>query len=302
MTATRLTPKIIWLGLALSLGSRAGAHVAWQITGKLEMGSPLWITENTVKTGFLCLAYVLALRLTLEIAKEYRQARWLRIAWLALAANAGISVVRMMVESACLNLAWPGYTRSPMWGLVQHLAIVPANLFLLLGLLTMWWAYQQVGLGFRVEKRDYAILAGNLALIVLLLLYRQGLSEAKSPYALSRWLQITGLILLSLSAATSVVLLRQALQMGGGKLAIALRFLTFYTLLRGVLVLIQAEYRVALLDGRPANKLYPILFDLGWQSVPWIAALAAAYRVELTTHAAKELQQQRAARAALASV
>jgi hypothetical protein len=300
MNITRLTTKLLWMGLALSLSFRLSAHLAWQFGVSHKPGSGVWIVENALKTGLLCLGYVAALLLNLEIAKEHRQTRWLHAAWLALAANAGVSVIRMTVESSLLNLAWPGYTRTPLWGLLQHLAIVPANLFLLLGLLAMWWAYQQVGLGFTVEKRDYAVLTGILAMMMLLIFYREGLSEARSPYAAGRWLQIGGLILLSLCAAASFVLHRQTTQMGGGKLAVALRFLTFYALLRGALVLIQAEYRVGLLDGRAANKLYPILFDLGWQAVPWIAALAAAYRVELTAHAAKELQQYRTARAALA--
>lgn len=302
MNITRLTTKIIWLGLVMSLSFRLGAHLTWRFGGSPKPGSSVWIAENALKTGLLCLGYALALLLNLEIAKEHKQTRWLHVAWLALAANACVSIVRMIVESSLLNLAWPGYTRTPLWGLLQHLAIVPANLFLLLGLLALWSAYQQAELGFTIEKRDYAVLAGILAMIFLLIFYREGLSEARSPYAVSRWLQIGGLVLLSLCAAASFVLYRQAAQMGGGKLAVALRFLTFYTVLRAVLVLIQAEYRVGLLDGRAANNVYPILFDVGWQAVPWIAALAAAYRVELTAHAAKELQQQRAARAALVSV
>lgn len=301
MTTTRFTPRIIWLCLALSLGLRLAVHLSWQIGGGVKSGSWLWIVENGLKTGFVCSAYVLALWLNLKNAREYRQARWLHIAWLALAANAGISIVRMIGESSLWNLSWPGYTRTPLWGLLQHLAIVPANLFLLLGLLTMWWAYQHSGLGFTIERRNYLVIAGILALMVLLMVYREGLSEARSPYAVSRYLQLTGLVLLSLCAVAGFVLHRQTTQMGGGKLAVALHFLTLYALLRGGLVLIQAEYRVGLLDGRPANKLYPILFDLGWQAVPWIAALAAAHRVELTTQAAKVLQQRRAARAALAT-
>ncbi|HMX24982.1 MAG TPA: hypothetical protein PKC13_05080, partial [Blastocatellia bacterium] len=171
MNTTRLTTKIIWLGLAVSLTIRGGAHLAWQMDVVRTPGSGLWIAENALKTGALCLGYLPALLLNLEIAKEHRQTRWLHAAWLALAANAGVSIVRMIVESSLLNLAWPGYTRTPLWGLLQHLAIVPANLFLLLGLLAMWWAYQQVGLGFTVEKRDYAVLVGILVLMFLLLFY-----------------------------------------------------------------------------------------------------------------------------------
>jgi hypothetical protein len=93
-----------------------------------------------------------------------------------------------------------------------------------------------------------------------------------------------------------------AMQMGGGKLAVALRFLTLYTLLRGGLVLLQAGQRMTLLEGQQASGPYSVFMSLCWQAVPWIAALAAAYRAEMTVHAARELEQQRAARAALVSV
>jgi hypothetical protein len=61
-----------------------------------------WVAESAIRTISLCLAYTLALALNLEVAAEYRQTRWLHVAWLALAANAGVSVVRIIVESACL--------------------------------------------------------------------------------------------------------------------------------------------------------------------------------------------------------
>jgi hypothetical protein len=249
----------------------------------------------------LCLAYGLALWLNLEIAAEYRQTRWLRLAWLALAGNAGVSIVRMVVESSLFNLIWPGYTRDPLWGLLQHLAIVPANAFLLFGLLAMWWAYHEVGLGFALEKRDYAAIAGILGLLVALMVFREGLSEARSPYAVSRWLQLIGLALLSFSAAASLATHRVAMQMGGGKLAVALRFLTVYTLLRGALVLLQVNQRMSVMEGQQTSDSYSILMNLCWQAVPWIATLAATYRAEMTIHAARELEQQRAAKAVLAS-
>lgn len=297
MIAARITPKVVWIGLALNLG----AWLAVRLPAQAGWTPRSWAAESAIRTLFLCLAYGLALALNLEIAAEYRQTRWLRVAWLALAANAGISIIRMIVESALFNLIWPGYARGPLWGLLQHLTIVPANAFVLLGLLAMWWAYHQVGLGFAIEKRDYAAIGGILALIVALMLFREGLSEARSPHAISRWLQLIGLILLSLGAAASLVLHRMAMQMGGGKLAVALRFLALYTLLRGVLVLLQAGLRMSLLEGQPAGLLHPFFFEVFWQMAPWTATLAAAYRAEMTLHAARELAQQRAAKAAPAS-
>ena len=284
--------------MALNLCAYLAAHLPWWA----GLTPRLWVTESAIKTGFLCLAYGLALSLNLEIAAEYRQTRWLRLAWVALAGNAGVSIVRMVVESSLFNLIWPGYTRDPLWGLLQHLAIVPANAFLLFGLLAMWWAYHEVGLGFAIEKRDYAAIAGILGLLVALMVFREGLSEARSPHEVSRWLQLIGLTLLSFSAASSLATHRVAMQMGGGKLAVALRFLTLYTLLRGALVLLQASQRMTLTEGQQASGSYSVFMNLCWQSVPWIAVLAAAYRAEMTIHAAQGLEQQRAARATLVSV
>ena len=297
MIAARITPKVVWFGLALNLCAWLLFHLPWRagLTGRL------WVAESGIRTVFLCLAYGMALALNLEIAAEHRQTRWLRFAWLALAGNAAVSIVRIVVESSLFNLIWPGYTRDPLWGLLQHLTIAPANAFLLFGLLAMWWAYHQVGLGFAVEKRDYAAIAGILLLLVALMVFREGLSQARSPYVLSSWLQLIGLALLTLSAAASLATHRMAMQMGGGKLAVALRLLTLYTLLRGVLVLLQAGQRMSLMDGQQSSASYSIFIVLCWQLVPWIAALAAAYRAEMTVHAARELEQQRDAKAVLAS-
>ncbi|HZF39177.1 MAG TPA: hypothetical protein VE715_10160 [Blastocatellia bacterium] len=297
MIAARITPKVVWFGLALNLCAWLACHLPWWA----GLTPHPWVTESAIQTGFLCLAYVLALALNLEIAAEYQQTRWLRVAWLALAGNAGVSVVRIVVESSLFNLIWPGYTHNPLWGLLQHLAIVPANAFLLFGLLAMWWAYHKIGLGFAIEKRDYAAIAGILVLLVALMVFREGLSQAHSPYVMSRWLQLIGLALLSFSAAASLATHRMAMQMEGGKLAVALRFLTLYTLLRGVLVLVQAGQKMSLMDGEQASASYSIFMTLCWQAVPWIAALAAAYRAEMTVHAARDLEQQRAAKAVLAS-
>lgn len=298
MIATRITPKVVWLGMALNLGVWLMVHLPAQF----GLMSHHFLAEGTLRTIWLCVAYLLALTLNLEIAREYKNAYWLRLAWLALAGNAACSIARMMIESQLINLFSPNYTRSPLSGLLQHMAIVPANAFLLLGLLAMWRAYHQVGLGFTIERRDYAAILGILGLMVALLFFRQGLSEARSPYAAARYLQQSGLVLLSLGAAVSLVLHRIALQMGGGKLAICLRFLTLYTLMRAVMVLIQALFRLVSPELNHPLSTISLFLDLGWQAVPWLAALAAAYRAELTLHAVKELQQHRAAKAALASV
>ncbi|HEX5082259.1 MAG TPA: hypothetical protein VFY40_09440 [Blastocatellia bacterium] len=297
MIAARITPKVVWFGLAFNLCAWLACNLPW----RAGMAERHWAAEGAIRTGFLVIAYGMALALNLEIATEHRQTQWLRFAWMALAGNAAISIVRMVVESSLFNLIWPGYTDGPLWGLLQHLAIAPANAFMLFGLVAMWWAYNQVGLGFAVEKRDYAAIAAVLGLLVGLLVFREGLSQAHSPYAVSRWLQLIGFALLAFSAAASLATHRMAMQMGGGKLAVALRFLSLYALLRGALVFVQAGQRMTLMDGQQPSGPYSVFMELCWQSVPWIAALAAAYRAEMTVHAARELEHQRATKAILAS-
>ncbi len=293
MLASRITPKTIQLCLALHLALLLGMWLPFRFGPVRELDA----VHSVAKTLLTCLAYALALALNLEIAAEYRNARWLRVAWLALAANAALSIVRMIVEN---KLIWGGNPDHPLAGWLQHLAIVPANCFLLIGLLAMWWAYHEIELGVVLQGRDVVLIAGILGLMGALLVFREGLTQAQSPYQSSRSLQQVGLVLLSLTAAMSVVLYRLAVQMGGGKLALALQWLTVYVLTRSVLVLLGALLRLS-----PATRWNQILLGyaltLGWQAVGWIAVLAAAHRAELTVNAGRELEQQRAARAALAS-
>src|SRR4030095_12837926 len=111
MISARITPKVVWIGLSLNLCASLAAHLpCW--AGLTEH---MWATESAIKVGFWCVAYALALALNLEIAAEYRQTRLLRVAWLALAVNAGVSIIRIIVESSLFNLVWRRYTNNPRW-------------------------------------------------------------------------------------------------------------------------------------------------------------------------------------------
>lgn len=295
MFTARITPKIVSLGLATQLSAWLAINLPWTFGWTARH----YIAAHLIRLALSCVALGLACAINLEIAEEYRNARWLRLAWLALAANAGISVLRMIAESPLWQLSWPEYTL-PIRGLLQHLAIVPANFALLLGMAAMCWAYHQVGLGFEIERRDWLMMGGVAALLIALMTVREGLTEAQSPIVTSRYLQLSGLILLALATAVSIVLQRMAMGMGGGRLAAALRVLTLYALLRSALVLLGALHPERFISPT-GNILRGYFFELGWQAVLWLPALAAAYRAELTHHAARELAQQRADKAALVS-
>ena len=296
MISTRITPRVVSTCLALHLG-------LWLVLDLLvqsSAGGRFGMVKAAERMIALMLAYAVAFSLNLEIAAEYKHAGWLRVAWLALAANAGISFFRPVFESRILDLISPGSWERPLFGLVLHLLIIPANCFLLFGVLAMWFAYHRVGLGFKIERRDYVAMAGVLVLMLGLLAYRENLTEAQSPYVTSRVLQPIGLVLLSVCSAVSLVLYRLAVQMGGGQLARALRWLTIYALLRGVLVLVRALKLAFLPEAGSLVDRY--ILEIGWQVVPWIVTLAAACRVELTVRAARELEQRRAAKRELVSV
>jgi hypothetical protein len=295
MLTARITPKVVFAGLATQLGLWLAVNLPWTLgwTGRH------FSTAYTIRLALSCLALGLACAMNLEIAAEYRKARWLGVAWVALAGNAGISVLRMIAESPLWHLSWPAYSAS-LRGLLQHLAIVPANFALLVGVAAMCWAYHQVGLGFEIEQRDWWMVGGIAALLIGLMTFREGLTEAQSPYLSSRYLQLSGLVLLALVSAVSVVLHRMAAKMGGGRLATVLRVLTLYALLRSALVLLGALHPERFISPS-MNILRGYFFELGWQAALWLPALAAAYRAELTVHAARELTRQRAAKADLVS-
>ena len=147
LVAARVTPRVVMIGLGVHLGLY-GLLSLLSVALSEERPIPnLVIASYVLRLVLTAIAYFLALLLNVEVAAEYRQARWLRFAWLALAANAGISIFRPFVESSVINRLWDQPSDGPISGLLQHLVIIPANLFLLLGVLAMCWAYHQVGLG-----------------------------------------------------------------------------------------------------------------------------------------------------------
>lgn len=288
MLALRLTPKVILTALVPQLAVMLLLHLGTDFGWWPHSQAMEWLFRNSASI----FAYVVALALSLEVAGEYRGAPLLRVAWLALAANAGISVVRMILEGPWIGLLWSGYDRA-LRGLCQHLAIVPANVALLIGVLAMCLAYHRVGLGFEVARRDYALMGMIAAVLIALLTFRSGLTEAQSPYLTGRYLQQTGLVLLALVSAVSVLLHRMALQMGGGQLARVLMLLTLYALARSTVVLLGALRRTL----RPtAGFFIDCLIELAWTVIVWLPALAAAYRAQMTVSAAKELNERRLAR------
>lgn len=295
MIASYLTPRLVGYGLtgevllltALYLLSAGGR------TPRFRMAEAIVMTISGLA------AYGIALVLSLEIATEYRRSPWARAAWLLLASSAAISLLKRSAGTPLLDFVDSEYRTGPLRGLVDNLMVVPANLCLFAGLLALWWAIHRIGLGFSISRRDWAVMAGVAFLFLMLLVFREDLSQGRSPYMLSRILQPFGLGLLGLACAFCVVLHRYALQMGDGRLAAVMRWLMVYVLLRGALVLIRAVVTptqpVALDSPSDLNEW---AFELLWQVVHWAMAMAAACRAQLTVSAMAELRKLRSNKSA----
>lgn len=130
-------------------------------------------------------------------------------------------------------------------------------------------------------------------------IYSDILTEAQAYYRSTRILQLIAQSQMFLIAAASLLLHRVSVQMGSGKLALVLRWMTVYALSRLGLVLLVSLARFFFPQQIP---LITDLAEFGWQAAPWLFALAVAHRAELTALAAERLANIRNERRALASL
>lgn len=286
MWATRITPRMIWMGLGLHLSLRLIALLLLH-SGYIAVGVG---TLDMLRVVGSFIAYALAFFICWSVAEEYRGTKWMRWAWIALTMDAGLSLLRPFLRPMAL-LGQPIdsidlYITPPQYALLLHLVLVPANFCLLLGLLAIWWAYHETGLGFRLRRRDGLAISGLFFLMILFFLFRDLLTEAQAVYRLTYALQVMGQMQMFLLAAASLLLYRVSIQMGSGKLAMVLRWMTIYALFRLGMVLMVSLVRVAF-----PQHLHAItdVAEFGWQAAPWLFALAVAYRAELTEIAAQRL-------------
>lgn len=296
MQKFRFTTRTVWLGIALHLGGRTLFLLPVGLGNAAQHA--FWLDALRV-VGAFC-AYGVALVVCWQIADEYREAKWMRLAWLALTLNAGLSLLRPFVRPLP---TWGHpvelYNTPPEYALLMHCILVPANFCLLLGLLAIWWAYHEIGLGFRLGKRDIFAVLGLLALMMAFFVFGDWLTEAQAYYRTTTVLQIVAQAQMFLIAAASLLLHRVSVQMGSGRQAIALRWMTIYALWRLGMVLVVSLARHAF-----PNHAHFIadVAQFGWQLAPWLFTLAVAHRAELTALAAERLAQIRDERPALPSL
>src|SRR5579859_5439466 len=284
---TRIEPRVI-------AGAAAGFAVCW--VGLRLVGDFAWRPgwgppEAAIFVIEGVIAYGIAMVLCFQIAAEYRHSFWLRTAWICLAVKSAVAVVRYILDDPMINLIRPGYYESPWSGLARELPMAVALSFLVTGMLAMAWGFLQTGLGFKLERRDWAAIAGVIAVLIAVIYFRHDLSAARwksMPLALQA--QVANQILLALAAAISILLYRLSLQMGGGQLAAAMRCLIAYIVLRALLVFVS----MILLPGLFGIDRENFVTMFVYQGSPWLFALAAVYRYQLASNATRQAAVWRA--------
>jgi hypothetical protein len=254
--------------------------------------------EELVITASALTAYVISLICCRGIALEYERHTWMRASWLAFAGNALFSIARHLVDNSFPGLIWPGYWEGGPASVLRQAFSILAFLGLLIGMLTNWQAFRALGLGFRMLPRDRIALALVFLLLTGILCFREGLTEAKSPSLLAWKLQQASHIVLAGAAAAGILSHRLCVQMGGGRLAAALRWIIVYTVTRCALVfkwvVLPAEW-----NSQPTVSL---LSGAVFYSVPWIFALATVIRSQMTAEVALQFNITRARLARKASI
>jgi len=273
--ASLFTPQIIYIGYAVTLVLLLLAGF-YPPVRQPDIGARAWVM---VLRGVI--GYSIACILCLSVAMEHRRDSWFRIAWLAFALNAAASVVRHTADTALWDLIWPGYSSGTEIAIIRQTAIVLGLGALLAGVIAIVYAFHRMGIGLSPRRWDVASNAGIFAVLATISYFRQGLAEFLRPSPLAQGLQELGLTLLAASAACSILVYRLARQMSGGRLALTMLSVVIYTVLRCILVCISLF---------PAIEGFwqPVRIPLDL-AVPWLFALAAAYRSGIASHGAAQI-------------
>lgn len=284
------TPKRIMAIMAGEALLLAGLILA----PKLGLAQEHSYAEDLISLGFGVVARLVACELFLYIANEYRNVRLSRMAWQALAIHSLLLLVRGVATTGAMDLLVTGYYRSPLRGFLNNGLGIPANVFLVLGLLGLLHSYRSAGFRPPLGWRHCAVMTGAVLLFGWMLVFHQRLEQGHSPWMINRLLQPAELLFAAAASIISIVLHRYASTFSGGKLAEAIRWLVIYGLLSGALVLIM-QVVVPTIQHTLNLNLWP--FIRLWAFVPWIMALAAVVRAQMTVSAVAQVAElQRAKR------
>jgi hypothetical protein len=272
---TRITPGMLWAGLVISAAAAA-------IFRTIERNDPgdrmaaLWSGGTSQMLHLV--AYVLVLLFCLKIRSDYPAPSAMRLAWVLMACCAAVSMVRHAFEFIAVLAGWIPGRVSTVVGFRQ-IPIALSLLFLTGGLVAMWSSFAAIGLGMRFRASDLFTAAAILGLVPWVLSTRSTLNDSSSVYPLIRVLQAASPVLLAAPALVGLALHRISVEMGGGQLALSLRYLVVFLVFRLAALLVQFS---------PAIGTWPLSAEVAqalFAAATWLFVLAVASRWHLTISA-----------------
>jgi hypothetical protein len=226
-------------------------------------------------------AYSFALILSLRIRRDYCSSG-MRLAWTLMAGSALTAVVRHLFEAATFAGGW-AHTQTTGWVSLRQVPVALSLLLLAGGLAAMWFSYTSLGLGLRFRMWDAFIAALLITGVFWMWPLRAALNDARSVYPVVRNLQSASPVLLAIPALLGLVLHRISQEMGGGRLAVSLRYLVAFLGFRLAGLLMGTTPQLSPYAALPATAAF--------HASSWLFALAVFYRCQLTV-AAEDLARR----------
>ena len=103
----------------------------------------------------------------------------MRFAWIAMTLNAGVSAVRYICDTSVWDVFFPGYSTGWLLPVLREVFAAIALLFLAAGVWIMAVMLLRMRLGFSLKRQDLAAVVGVFAVLLLVLYFRNDLSEAR---------------------------------------------------------------------------------------------------------------------------
>lgn len=263
---------VMWTGLALS-ACLVGFH-------RWPPGHSIMSAEQLLYVA----SYGFALWFFVRILADHASGSTMRLAWMMMAWSAGFSIVRHAFEFVSYAAGW-NTTRLYTLVSLRQIPIVLSLVCLTVGLLAMWASFAALGMGIRFEWTDFACAAVILAFVPLIISSRENMLDARSVWPLIRHLQSASPVLLAAPALLVVVLHRIRQEMGGGQMALALRFVIAFLLLRLIALLAGVS---AVIHEFPIGSA---LLQAGGAAAVWLFPMFALERWQMTV-AARELARR----------
>jgi hypothetical protein len=256
-------------GLAAFVVARAWAESGGQFPFHADVAA-------AVGESLCVIAYLLGWISCRRAAALYPEGSPLRVGWLALSGNCLLSVVRHLdLNPLFLPLAG---SKGRVY-LVSQAVQAPALACVLFGILAIWWGVYRLGLGFRVRWFDCAGVVAAAALVAWA--FRNHLSHAQESHTAVAILQLVSLGLLLSIGGVGLLLHGLAMQMGGGRLAVVMRCIAAYALMRFLLTLLQGD-----------RDKYSFIWWFAYFAARWVFVFGAAYFCWLAETVKRSIRRQ----------